>query len=295
MLLPSLELQALHERVPICLSGNELPGNCDVRYGQFYYFFMFNAEGELTTVADMSNGLTSRVRKGMTLPAAFLDMVDESLQITESLDDCEREYLDSGGSDKAYRRLLAKLSEMERIGSMRVVKRLRDHAEQMNDPVRTRYHALSIEVSAVDKQVINKGAIDSLALSIQSFLGENPGHPAAAELIDGYLKVALRYTFDIASHCRKVAADWQQNASTRQKRAADRNGQLLTERCDKELVLVRAKIRKLKSDSSYDAPRLYAQLGNASKTLDVLGKVQTFGVFRPIHKAWREAAEVKLK
>ena len=87
MLLPSDELKRLHQSVPICLSGAELPGNCDIRYGQFYYFFMFNAEGELTNVADMSNGLTRRVLQGMSLPLAFLDMVDESMLIETSLDD----------------------------------------------------------------------------------------------------------------------------------------------------------------------------------------------------------------
>ena len=101
MLLPSDELKQLHQKVPICLSGRELPGNCDIRFGQFYYFFMFNAEGELTDVADMSNGLTKRVQKGMTLPLAFLDMVEASLLIKTSLDDCERAYLDAQGSAKA--------------------------------------------------------------------------------------------------------------------------------------------------------------------------------------------------
>ena len=68
MLLPSKALKKLHQTVPICLAGNELPGNCDLRYGQFFYFFMFNAEGELATVSNMSNGLTDRINEGMTLP-----------------------------------------------------------------------------------------------------------------------------------------------------------------------------------------------------------------------------------
>tara|TARA_B100000809_G_scaffold106466_1_gene104948 strand:- start:93 stop:986 length:894 start_codon:yes stop_codon:yes gene_type:complete len=295
VLLPSDELKRLHQSVPICLSGAELPGNCDIRYGQFYYFFMFNAEGELTDVADMSNGLTRRIRQGMSLPLAFLDMVDESMLIETSLDDCERAYLDSKGSTEAYRTLLDKLKQMERIGSIRVATLLRENADKMDDPVRTRFHALSIEIAAVRRQVINKKAIDSLAETIENFLAQNPGHPDANELLDAYLEVALKYSFDIAARCQAVARKWQENPIDGKQQAARELAGRLIQRCDRHLRSIRGSIKKLKSETSYDAPRLHAQLGGAEKTLDLLEKTQTFGVMRPIRSAWREKAEAKLQ
>jgi len=295
VLLPSDELKQLHRRVPICLSGAELPGNCDIRFGQFYYFFMFNAEGELTHVADMSNGLTRRVRQGMSLPLAFLDMVDESMQMETSLDDCERAYLDSKGAAEAYHMLLDKLKQMERIGSIRVATLLRENAEKMDDPVRTRFHALSIEIAAVRRQVINKKAIDSLAESIENFLARSPDHPGANELLGAYLEVALKYSFDIAARCQAVARKWQENPIDGRQQAARELAGRLVQRCDRHLRSVRGNIKKLKSETSYDAPRLYAQLGDAEKTLELLEKTQTFGVMRPIRSAWREKAEAKLQ
>ena len=295
MLLPSDELKQLHQQVPICLSGNELPGNCDIRFGQFYYFFMFNAEGELTNVADMSNGLTKRVRQGMSLPLAFLDMVDESMLIETSLDDCERAYLDSKGSNEAYSTLLDKLTQLERIGSIRVATLLRENADKMDDPMRTRFHALSIEIAAVRRQVINKQAIDSLADSIENFLAQNPDHPGADQLLDAYLEVALKYSFDVAGRCQAVAQNWQENPNNGEQESARRLADKLINRCHKHLRSVRGSIKKLKSETSYEAPRLYAQIGDAAKTLDLLEKTRTFGVMRPIHSAWREQAEAKLQ
>ena len=295
MLLPSDELKQLHQKVPICLSGRELPGNCDIRFGQFYYFFMFNAEGELTDVADMSNGLTKRVQKGMTLPLAFLDMVEASLLIETSLDDCERAYLDAQGSAKAYSNLLAKLKQLERIGSLRVTTLLRENADQMDDPVRTRFHALSIEIAAVRRQVINKRAIDSLAASIETFLAQNPDHPDANELLNAYLEVALKYSFDIAGRCHAVAQKWRENPSGGKEASARELADKLVKRCDQQVASVRGSIKKLKSETSYGVPRLYAQLGDAKKTLDLLEKTKAFGVMRPIRRAWREKAEAKLQ
>ena len=294
-MLPSNELKQLHQQVPICLSGRELPGNCDIRFGQFYYFFVFNAEGELTDVANMSNGLTERVQQGMSLPAAFLDMVQASLLIETSLDDCERAYVDSKGSVEAYRKLLAKLKQLERIGSLRVVTLLRQNADEMDDPVRTYFHALSVEIAAVRRQVINKKAIDSLAASLEKFLGQNPDHPNANELLDAYLEVALKYSFDIAGRCHAVAQQWQNNPIDSKQGPTRELAGKLVHRCAKQIRSVRARIKKLKGEASYDAPRLYAQLGDAQKTLDLLEKTRAFGVMRPIRRAWREQADAKLQ
>ena len=295
MLLPSKALKKLHQRVPICLSGKELPANCDLRYGQFYYFFLFNAEGELTHVGNMSNGLTDRLNQGISLPHAFVDMVEDALKIKTSLDDREHAYLEERGSEQAFTHLQDKLKQMERIGTMRVVHRLRENATRMQSPTLTRYHALSLEIEAVRRQVINKNAIDSLAGSIESFLSDNPDFSDSRQLIDAYIEVALRYCFDLSEQCKIVAGQWQNNATDEQRSAAEKLGNQLLERCNQHLVSVRKDIKKLESDRSYDAPRLYAQIGNASKTLELIKKTTSIGVLRPIHQAWREAANLKLQ
>lgn len=287
MLLPSKALKKLHQTVPICLAGNELPGNCDLRYGQFFYFFMFNADGELTTVANMSNGLTDRINEGMSLPKGFVDMVHDAIKIKTSLDDYEQAYIDAGGSETSYQALLGKLTEMERIGSMRVVKLLREHADRMKSPTTTRLHALSLEIEAVRRQVINKTAIDALASSIESFLSNNPTHPKAKQLIDDYFNVALRYSFDLGAHCQTLAKQWQPDAP--------QLAEQLLAKCKRHLNAVRKEINNLKDDKGYNTPRLYAQFGDARKTIQLLDSGTTFGVFRPIHRAWRLAAENKLQ
>jgi|TARA_B110000495_G_C22971318_1_gene570096 hypothetical protein len=283
VLLPSKALKKLHQTVPICLSGNEIPGNCDLRYGQFYYFFMFNADGELTTVVNISNGLTDRINEGMTLPKAFVDMVHDALKIEKSLDDYEQAYIVAGGSETSYQPLVGKLTDMQRIGSMRVVKLLRGHADQMKFPTITRLHALSIEIEAVRRQVINNTAINTLAASIELFLVKNPSHPKTKQLIDDYFDVALRYSFDLDAHCQSLANQWQPDAPELAEQILDK--------CQRHLKAVRQEIDGLKDDKGYDTPRLYAQTGDAHKTIQLLDRGTTSGVFGPIHRAWREAAK----
>lgn len=287
MLLPSKALKKLNQTVPICLAGNELPGNCDLRYGQFFYFFMFNAEGELTTVSNISTGLTDRINEGMTLPKGFVDMVQDAIKIKTSLDDYEQAYIDASGSEPSYQALQGKLTDMERIGSMRVVKLLREHADRMKSPTNTRFHALALEIEAVRRQVINKTAIDALAFSIESFLCNNPTHPKTKQLIDDYFDVALRYSFDLDAHCQTLAKKWQPSAP-------EIAAQLIA-KCKRHLNAVRKEIDSLKDDKAYNTPRLYAQVGDAKKTIKLLDSGTTFGVFRPIHRAWRISAENKLQ
>jgi len=247
---------------------------------------MFNADGELTTVANMSNGLTDRINEGMSLPKAFVDMVHDALKIESSLDDYEQAYIAAGGSKTSYQALLGKLTEMERIGSMRVVKLLREHADQMKSPTTTQLHALLFEIEAVRQQVINKTAIDSLATSIESFLVNNPTHPKAKQLIDDYFDVALRYSFDLDAGCQSLAKQWQP--------AAPILAEQLLAKCKRHLNAVRKEIDSLEDDKGYNTPRLYAQIGDAQKTIQLLDSGTTLGVFRPIHRAWRLAAENKL-
>ena len=294
MLLPSAELKNLHKRVPILLSGKELPANCDIRYGQFYYFFMFNEAGELTDVADMSNGLTMRTQKGMSLPKAFLDMVAESMKITTSLASCERDYLESKGSKKSYKKLTKKLAGLERIGSLRVAAFLRENAAKTADPTLTRRRALSVETAAVKRQVINKKAIDSLARQIEKFLGDHPGHSDADEILGDYLKVALRYSFDVSQRCRALADGWRQAARENNRAAINSLADRLVKLGEEHAGSVQSQLDKMKKKKSYDALRLYAQVGDAEKTLELLKETTSFPVMRPVHAAWRTKANEKL-
>ena len=296
MLLPSAELKNLHKRVPILLSGKELPANCDIRYGQFYYFFMFNEAGELTDVADMSNGLTMRTQKGMSLPKAFLDMVAESMKITTSLASCERDYLESKGSKKSYKKLTKKLTELERIGSLRVAAFLRENAAKTADPILTRRRSLSVETTAVKRQVINKKAIDSFADRIEKFLGDHPGHLDADEILGDYLKVALRYSFDVSQRCQTLADTWRQSASESNRVAINSLADKLLGLADQHTGSVQSQLDKMemKKKKSYDALRLYAQVGDAEKTLELLKETTSFPVMRPVHAAWRTKAKAKL-
>ena len=248
---------------------------------------MFNADGELTTVANISNGLTDRINEGMSLPKAFVDMVHDALKIESSLDDYEQAYIAAGGSKTSYQALLGKLTEMERIGSMRVVKLLREHADQMKSPTTTQLHALTFEIEAVRRQVINKTAIDSLASSIEAFLVKNPTHPKTKQLINDYFDVALQYSFDLDARCQSLAKLWRSDAPEL--------AEHLLAKCKHHLAAVRKEIDNLEDDKGYNTPRLYAQIGDARKTIQLLDKGSTFGVFRPIHRAWRVAAENKLQ
>jgi hypothetical protein len=294
VLLPSAELKNLHKQVPILLSGKELPANCDIRYGQFYYFFMFNEVGELTDVADMSNGLTMRTQKGMSLPKAFLDMVAESMKITTSLASCERDYVASKGSQESFKKLTKKLDELERIGSLRVAAFLRENASLTANPMLTRQRALSVETAAVKRQVINKKAIDSLAGQIEKFLLANPSHRDAEQILENYLKIALRYSFDVPQRCRALAESWRQDANETNRAAVSRLAERLIVRGDQHVATVQSQLAKMKKKKSYDAVRLYAQIGDAEQTLKLLKETTSFPVIRPIHAAWRAKATAKL-
>ena len=291
MLLPSAELMTLHETVPICLSGQELPANCDLRYGQFHYFFMFNEAGELTTVCNISTGLTQRSKKGLSLPAAFLEMVEEARQVPTSLAALERDYLASRGEPAAFERLQKKLNELERIGSMRVVAFLRRNAAQMTDPALTRLRALRIEIDAVRHQVINKGAIDELARRMELFFTQNPQSPDIPKLLDDYFEVALKYTYGLREHCDGLAERWRSTATPATADPIKQLSERLLDHCEKHLAQGSQALSKLEASSGWDAPRLYAQQGDSEMVIRSLEKAISVPVLKPIHREWRKRAE----
>lgn len=296
MLLPSKELKELHNRVPICLSGEELPGACDVRFGQFFYFFVFDKQGELTTVVDFSRGLTERTKLGEPLPTAFVGMIEDALVVESSLDSVERAYLTSKGSKASYEVLANKLEELNRIGAMRVVRLLRENAKKMNEPTLTSLRALQIEIDAVAHQVIDREAIEAVRGSIESFVTDHPAYPGTDDLLGPLLTVGFRYSFDVGAHCQTLANGWRRQAKEGGPHAEARRAlaKRLIERSDAHLRAVRSDLAKQK-DGGYAAPRLLAQLGEAKKLLPLLDARKPVPVMRPVFGAWRAAAQAKLK
>ena len=281
----------LHETVPICLSGQELPANCDLRYGQFHYFFMFNAAGELTTVCNISKGLTERSKEGISLPAAFLKLVEEARQVPTSLASLERDYLATKGGQVAFERLKKKLDELERIGSMRVASLLRQNATQMSDPPLTRLRALQIEIDAVRHQVIDKWAIDELARRMELFFAQNPQSPDIPKLMDDYFEVALKYTYGLREHCDGLAERWRRRATPATKDLIKRLSERLLAQCEKHLAQGKQAISKLESPGGWEAPRLYAQQGDGEMVTRSLETAIRVPVMKPIHREWRKRAE----
>ncbi len=290
-MLPSNELIDLHATVPICLSGDELPANCDLRYGQFYYFYTFNKLGELTHVSNLSKGLTERTERGVSLPVAFLELAEESLKIQKSLDSCERQYITARGTPESYRVLRNKLDELERIGSMRVAALLRKHADQMEQPELTRYHALAIEMAAVKEQVINKNSIDQLARRIEAFLTRNPDHPQTDEILKQYFQSGLKYTYGVQAHCSDLADVWRGDTENQQAAALNKLADRLEKLCRDHMYNVDKSINQLKGPNSWEAPRLYAQKGDAGKMLDALKEAVAVPVLKPIYEDWRTKAK----
>ena len=281
----------LHETVPICLSGQELPANCDLRYGQFHYFFMFNAAGELTTVCNISKGLTERSKEGISLPAAFLKLVEEARHVPTSLASLERDYLATKGGQVAFERLQKKLDELERIGSMRVASLLRQNATQMSDPSLTRLRALQIEIDAVRHQVIDKWAIDELARRMELFFTQNPQSPDIPKLMDDYFEVALKYTYGLREHCDGLAERWRITATPATADPIKRLSERLLVQCEKHLAQGKQGISKLESPSAWEAPRLYAQQGDGEMVTRSLETAIRVPVMKPIHREWRKRAE----
>ena len=182
----------------------------------------------------------------------------------------------------------------ERIGSLRVAAFLRENAAKTADPTLTRRRALSVETAAVKRQVINKKAIDSLAGQIEKFLGDHPGHSDADEILGDYLKVALRYSFDVPQRCRALADAWRQAASENNRAAINSLADRLVKLGEEHAGSVQTQLEKVKKKKSYDAVRLFAQVGDAEKTLELLKETTSFPVMRPVHAAWRTKAKEKL-
>lgn len=249
--------------------------------------FVFDKRGEVVYVADFSDRLVNR-EPGISIPDAFVEIVEEALKVKTSLDDCERGYLESGGSSESFRQLQKKLNQFEQIGAMRVVKFLRDNADSMESPALTKYHALLLEWSAIERQEIDKNAIDAFANEIEQFWIAFPDFKNNSQLIKAYLNDGLAYTFDVRTHCQELIDKWSEAGSPG---SLSILAESLTEECEKYLEEIRSQIADLKSSKDFRASCLYALTGNIEMLREALGhrdRKRLTSQMQPIFDAWQD-------
>ena len=295
MLLPSSELKELARRVDICLSGKTAPEGCDIRFRQFYWLMLFDDRGELVTACRLADRLSEQKKLGMSLPESLVAIVDSGLQVSPSLEQLERRYVDERGSATAYDALVEKVDQLQGVGQMRVADFLVSSAASTADPVLSRVRGILMRADACDHQVINHSAYAVLRKSIEAFIDDHPGHSLCGDLVEPLTDVALKYTFDLPAMCRSYAQAWSgMTADSRQVREglSGLSRQLLA-RCEGEVTRAEQRLARMKP-GAYGWLRLQARLGRARQTLDGLDSTKTFGVMRPIHAEWRSDATARL-
>jgi hypothetical protein len=289
VLLPSQQLIDLSKRFSICLSGKKSPANCDIRYRQMYWLMVFDDKGELRSACRLGDQLTKVTKQGFDVPNAFVEIVEKAIDSPVSLEQVERDYLASKGSDKAFAALQAKVKDLQGVGQMHVSRFLATASAQAEDPVRSRARGLQVEADACSHQVINHGAFAKLRDGVVRFVAAHPEHPAAVELLQTLLEVGMKYTFDVEAKCRAYAQQWSRGGQV----AHERLAASLLKQAAKMITAAEAKLKNLKP-GAYGHLRLQAVRGDAQVVLNGLAATKTFGVFRPIHAEWRTEAKAKL-
>jgi hypothetical protein len=289
VLLPSQQLVDLSKRFAICLSGKKSPANCDIRYRQMYWLMVFDDKGELRSACRLGDQLTKVTKQGFDVPNAFVEVVEQAIASPTSLEQCERDYLASNGSAKAFAALQAKVKELQGVGQMRVAGFLATASGQAKDPVRSRARGLQVEADACSHQVINYEAFAKLRDGVVEFVAAHPEHPAAAELLQPLLEVGMKYSFDLEAKCRAYAQTWSRGDQVARKKLAAR----LLKQAAKMVAAAKQGLLERKP-GAYGYLRLQAVCGDASAVLAGLETSKTFGVMRPIHAEWRTEAKAKL-
>lgn len=292
MLLPSQPLRDLSERFDICLSGKIAPTNCDIRYRQLYWLMVFDAKGELRSACKLGEQLGVVMKQGFDVPNAFVEIVEQGIKEEHSLEQLQKAYIASKGSQQSFVALQEKVAALRGVAQMAVARFLADQAHAVADPELSRARGLLVEADACSHQVINHQAFANLRSGIVGFLHDHPDHPIALDLLQPLVQVGLKYSFDATGKCSAYASQWLQ---AKDKTAArQRVCKKLLALCHEAAVAARVKLKTGKPDA-YDAPRLTAFLGDPKATLRILENTKTFGVFRPIHAEWRRDAEQKAR
>lgn len=290
MLLPSQQFADLSQRFAICLPGKQAPSNCDIRYRQLYWLLVYDDKGELRGACRLGAQLTKVTKQGFDVPNAFVEIVEKAIETPVSLEQLERDYIASHGSDKAFAALQAKLKALQGVGQMRVARFLATASEHAKDPVRSRARGLQVEADACSHQVINYGAFAKLREGLAEFVTAYPEHPASAEMLKPLLEVGMKYSFDVEAKCRAYAQQWSgPDRGVAHKKLAT----LLLKQAAKKVLTANEKLKQLKP-GAYGYVRLQAVCGEAQIVLTTLDSTKTFGVMRPIHTEWRSEAQAKL-
>jgi hypothetical protein len=294
VLLPSEEVRVLSERVDICLSGRAVPLGCDIRFRQFYWLMVFSSKGEILAAYRLADQLSKQKKLGSSLPQGLVNVVDAGLKTKFSLEQLERRYISERGSARAYEALKDKVSQMERVGQMRVGKFLAKVAHETADPGLSRARGILMVSDACDHQVINHAAYANLKKLIEGFIHDYPQHPSCLDLIEPLANVALKYSFDLRSRCAVYAKAWSAMPSKNEpaRKGLKNLAQKLRDHCDAEVERTKKKLSGMKP-GAYGVLRSLARLGRAKETLEGLEKAKTFGVMRPIHAEWRVDAKAK--
>jgi len=295
-LLPSKELRDLTTRIGVCLSGPSVPEGCDIRYCQSSWVLVFDTRGELLAAADLSNLFSRKENEERPIPKVLVEFVDDSIAHAKSLEAHLRDYVETRGSEEAFAALGQKLSSIERVGQVRVARRLEAAASCCEDPIRTKCHALLLRADACGHQVIDAVAFGSLQEDMVTFLERHPEHRVCRRLVEPCVQVALRYSFDLRGYCEALARRWivgPYETAERSEGAA----WLATElrRCCKaEVTRLEAELAEC-GTSDHCVLRCHALLGRPTDVLVALNRCSTVApVLRPIYGAWRAEAEARL-
>lgn len=296
MLLPSKELAELSKSVDICLSGKTAPNGCDIRYRQLYWLMVFCPKGELMSACRLSPTLQAGKKLGMSVPETVVATVEKGLRADSSLEQLERRYIASKGSEAAYLALRAKVDALAGVGQMRLAAFLKTAATKSSDPALSFARGILVDAHACNHQVINHAAFAALRRSIESFVGQHPTHSSCRDLIEPLAGTALKYAFDLSAKCEAYAATWTETPtdSPESKACLARLAQQLLEYRDVAIASAEKKLAEMKP-RAYGALRLRARLGQAVTTLTNLDKTRSIGVMKPIHKEWRAEATAAMQ
>ena len=236
-MLPSEEVRVLSERVDICLSGRVVPPGCDIRFRQFYWLMVFSSKGEILAAYRLADQLSKQKKLGSSLPQGLVNVVDAGLKTKVSLEQLERRYISERGSARAYEALKDKVSQMERVGQMRVGKFLAKVAHETADPGLSRARGILMVSDACDHQVINHAAYANLKKLIEGFIQDYPQHPSCLDLIEPLANVALKYSFDLRSRCEVYAKAWSARLCKNElaRKGLQKLSQKLRDHCDAEV------------------------------------------------------------
>lgn len=295
MLLASKEFRGLCGEFEVCLAGALVPRDWDIRFPEHSHILVFNAKGELVAAARLDRMLNRPDFRNRSVAEAVQVFVRVGLT-QESMEEFIREYVSNQGSADAYSRLRWKVGAMDRVGALRVAEQLEQLAADDTDPGRRRVHALSLRADALGHQPVDLQALGDLARQIEEALAAHPQHALEAQLLDVYVDVAHRFTFDLPAACTTVATQLEASfpqdeaAAAAARRAAEELRATCTGRVE-SLGAQAADARR----SDFTRLRALALLGRAAEFLAALAEQPVVpDELEVVVDGWRREAEARV-